>query len=121
MVAGKYLSVSHCLLRLSEVAGENAVSVTKHEAVVLELRRLGLVGMRCTGSPSDRLVCVQSTLEACTEAGVPSLCRFGCFSNVSFLVEVKFVGSQMQSRGRGMLPTASRGCAWDMLVGFCRG
>jgi hypothetical protein len=34
---GKYLSVSNCVLRLSEIAREILVSVTKHEAL-LELR-----------------------------------------------------------------------------------
>jgi hypothetical protein len=56
---GKYLSVSNCVLRSSEVTGGVLVSVTKHEAVVLELRGLGSVGMRgCAELPSDRLVCV---------------------------------------------------------------
>jgi hypothetical protein len=33
---GKYLSVSNCVLRQSEVAGASLVSVTKHKPVVLE-------------------------------------------------------------------------------------
>jgi hypothetical protein len=35
---GKCLSVSNCVLRPSEVARENLVSVTKHGSIVLALR-----------------------------------------------------------------------------------
>jgi len=35
---GKYVSVSDCVVRPSEVAGENVVSVTKQEGLALDLR-----------------------------------------------------------------------------------
>jgi hypothetical protein len=62
-----------------------------------------------------------NSLEACTEAGMSSVCRGESFSKVSFLVDSKFAGPQVQLFGTGVLPTAARGCAWDMLVGLCRG